>query len=694
MFPVVNRWMRTPLAPVGLAALAVSAFAAFEAGRLPAGPPGQRPAPPATGPILQGEWPPGDLAGAAACAGCHAGIAEEQAEHPMALTAAAPAADNTDHWFGPERLEAAVAWRSPGTPERDRTHYQRVDGGVALRGPEGDAPVAAVFGSGLRGSTPVSFPGGGRMRELRVSWSRGLGSWIETPGSEGDADPLGEVDPPEETAACLGCHATAVRWVDGTPALRDSEWGVRCERCHGPGAAHAAGAETGISRPVFNPGRLDAAAEVRFCAQCHRNPTDFAPLEVLRRDRSLARHAGASLMMSACFRESPPETGIRCLDCHDPHRRDSATRARSRTTCLRCHLDPASEHRYEPVTAVSDCVGCHMPERAEVFPGADFTDHWIRVDGLPPTPDSAATVADLRHLEVLYRNELARDPRDGRRLARLGVGLGELLLAQGIGETAFEAVERGLSGRPRYEDLLKAAALYRASGNLASGNNRRAAEILERAISEEPGAAQAFFDLGDLRLAEGDAEGAVSALAQADRLDPDSAIVLARLGDAYRAAGRLDEALAAGLRAVEADADAEQAWLALGGIRRDRRETALAAEALREAHRLAPRWPPGLAALARLLALDPDEGVRDLAEARRLAEALAGMGGYREPRSLDLLAAVHAANGDFPLAIRTAERALRRVQEEGEPALTEAISTRLDSYRQGRPWVEPVRSHP
>ena len=170
--------------------------------------------------------------------------------------------------------------------------------------------------------------------------------------------------------------------------------------------------------------------------------------------------------------------------------------------------------------------------------------------------------------------------------------------------------------------------------------------------------------------------------------------MLARLGDAYRAAGRLDEALAAGLRAVEADADAEQAWLALGGIRRDRRETALAAEALREAHRLAPRWPPGLAALARLLALDPDEGVRDLAEARRLAEALAGMGGYREPRSLDLLAAVHAANGDFPLAIRTAERALRRVQEEGEPALTEAISTRLDGYRQGRPWVEPVRSHP
>ena len=220
MFPAVNRWMRTPLAPVGLAALAgvrVRRVRGRTASRRAAGP---APRPARHRPDSPGRMAPGRSR--------RRRRLRRLPRRNRGGTGGAP--DGADRrgagrrqrgpLVRPERLEAAVAWRSPGTPERDRTHYQRVDGGVALRGPDGDAPVAAVFGSGLRGSTPVSFPGGGRMRELRVSWSRGLGSWIETPGSEGDADPLGEVDPPEETAACLRCHATAVRWVDGTPALR------------------------------------------------------------------------------------------------------------------------------------------------------------------------------------------------------------------------------------------------------------------------------------------------------------------------------------------------------------------------------------------------------------------------------------------------------------------------------------------
>lgn len=489
-------------------------------------------------PALLGEWPPGaggSVVGAAVCAGCHGEIAETQAAHPMARTAAPVGSETADRWFGPERLAGAVEWRGEDFAGREQVGYERTAEGAALRGPDEDAPVSAVFGSGLRGSTPVSFLAARRMRELRVSWSHGRDRWIETPGSETDADPLGDEDPARETDLCLGCHATAIAWDDGQPELLESEWGVRCERCHGPGAAHAAGREAGGGDDaIFNPGLLSAREQVGFCGQCHRNPTDFEPLLVLRRDRSLVRHAGASLMMSACFRESPAEAAITCLDCHDPHRSDTEVRAASLATCRRCHRDPAAEHRYERVTAASDCVRCHLPTREEVFPGADFTDHWIRVDGAPPALDSPSAAADLSYLEVLYRNELAR-PSDARGEGRLRIGLGELLHASGLRGAAFDSLERGLEAEPRYEDLLKAAAIYRAEGNTA-----RTVKILERATEEDPEAAQAFFDLGDLLLTLGQADEAAAFLRRAMTLRPDDSAIAARLEAALQARARRD----------------------------------------------------------------------------------------------------------------------------------------------------------
>ena len=639
---------------------------------------------PPDGAVLYGNWPASAVAGSDVCAGCHGDIADAQAEHPMARTAAPLTPANAGRWFGEARLGAPSAWRS-GPTGSVRPTWRRVDGGVALAGTGAAAAVAAVFGSGLRGETPVSFEGGGRMRELRLSWSHGLGAWIETPGSEDDADPLGDVDPPALTVECIACHATTVRWERGVPDAAASEWGVRCERCHGPGAAHAAGWEEGAPRAIFNPGALASDAQVRFCAQCHRQPTDFEPLEVLRRDRSLARHAGASLMMSACYRESAAAGPVACLECHDPHQRDADVGARARASCLRCHEDPAGEHLYERVSAASDCVRCHMPVREEVFPGAAFTDHWIRVDGTPPAPDSPAAARDRVWLRDLHEHRLAEAADTPRHASRLRIGLGELLAAEGTNDAAFEALDEGIAGEPRYQDLLKAAALYRVGARFA-----RAEEALARATALEPDAAQAFFDLGDLRIERGDAANAVAVLETANRLQPASPVILARLAEAYRTASRLDEARSAALAAIGTDRDRPEAWLALGRVHRARRSVGEAAAALREANRLAPRWPPALEALARLLALDPDEAVRDAETARELADRWAAMDGYGNPASLEVLAAAAAAAGDFDFAVRTAERALVRAREDELDELGATIADRLVAYREGRLLFETV----
>ena len=631
---------------------------------------------------LLGEWEgrarSASLVGSEICGACHADIAMAQEAHPMARTGAPIPSDVAGAWFSDERLQAPVLWRSAGPDAGERPRYRANDTGIALEDSSGKvAAVHAVFGSGLRGVTPVHFRGDGGMRELRVSWSHGLDAWIETPGSEEDRDPLGDWNSPRAMRECVGCHATAVVWNGPAPDVRGSEWGVQCERCHGPGESHAASTDASL---IFNPGRVPPAEQVRFCGQCHRTPTDFEPLQVLQRDRALTRHAAGSLMMSACFRTPSPERTISCTDCHDPHRAESSVAERSRTICRRCHEDPAALHDYERVTAASDCLACHLPLQEEVFPGAAFTDHRIRVQGAPPAPGSPGERAELQYLELLYRNELSGE-NDQQEEARLLVGLGELLFAQGLHNTAVETLERGLESGPDYQRLLKAAALLRETGRPES-----AEAALTRATSLEPEAAQAFFDLGDLRLAGGDGAGAVEPLEAARSLNADSSVVASRLGSAYREAERLEDALREGLAAVALESSLPGPWLELGLTRWQRRELREADEALRTAHQLDSDAPAVLDALARLLALDPDPDVRDVTEARRLAERLAGFAGYQEPRSLDLLAAVYAAAGDFELAVRTAELAASQASAAGEEAFAQEIRTRLALYREGRVW--------
>ena len=291
----------------------------------------------------------------------------------MARTGAALLAGTADPRFSDERLNAAVLWRSPGPDANERPRYLRTEAGVALVDPSGEsAAVHAVFGSGLRGVTPVHFTGEGEMRELRVTWSHGRNAWIETPGSEGDRHPLGDLDSPRAMRECVGCHATAAAWDGPAPDLAESEWGVRCERCHGPGEAHAG---TTDARLIFNPGRLPPAEEVRFCGQCHRTPTDFEPLQVLQRDSDLARHAAGSLMMSACFRTPSPERTISCTDCHDPHRAESSVAERSRTICRRCHEDPAALHdsSASPRVRTASAATCRFGRRSFRAPRSPIT---------------------------------------------------------------------------------------------------------------------------------------------------------------------------------------------------------------------------------------------------------------------------------------------------------------------------------
>ena len=607
------------------------------------------------GPLATAE----DAVGAEVCAACHADLAVAQAEHPMARTAAAVDGDTRDLWFSDELLGRPVAWRDEFGPE---PRYRRVgEGGVrfGVSGTEveAEAAVDAVFGSGLRGATPVSFAAARRMRELRLSFSASHDGWIATPGGEADEDPLGDLDDAEATGDCVGCHATALAWdAEERFDPHRAVLGVRCERCHGSGIAHveaqSAGGEPG---PIFHPGRLTADEQVAFCGQCHRQPTDFEPSEILARDPALARHAGASLMMSACFRESPPETTIGCTECHDPHSPEPAGPARTRAVCGRCHDDPAALHPRTEVAAGADCAGCHLPEKREVFGGTPFTDHWVRIPGEePPPPGSTRASADLAWLETLYGPRIAEaNPPQGA--ARLRVGLAELLHLRRDLAASQALLREALALGPDYRTRLKAAALLRDGGRAAE-----AVPILRQAAEERPGTPHAFFELGDLLLETRDFAGAATPLAVAADLSPDSAGVRVALGRALLGSGRPAEAVAA----------------------------------FRQGLSLSPDDPEALGRLAGTLAAHPRREVRNPLEAVALAERLANRFSFAEPRSLDVLGAAYAAAGRFDEAVRAAERAVALASRAGDAALATEIRARLSLYRGGRAFIGPLPADP
>ena len=61
---------------------------------------------------------------------------------------------------------------------------------------------------------------------------------------------------------CDGCHS--VNYNIQTKTV--TEWNVGCEKCHGPGAAHAAKPSR---ENIVNPARLDFVQANNVCIQCH-----------------------------------------------------------------------------------------------------------------------------------------------------------------------------------------------------------------------------------------------------------------------------------------------------------------------------------------------------------------------------------------------------------------------------------------
>jgi hypothetical protein len=334
---------------------------------------------------LPGWWPTKDTAardeflGPDACEACHATKVRTQTQTPMAHAALRPSDSAA------LRSHEQLTFNLPPftyqiSRQPDGSLYSVTDGKQTI-----SVPLSWAFGLGQSGQTYI-LERNGTFYESRVSYFPALDGLDSTPGQSQAApstleDALGRsMLYAGETQRCFGCHTTAStanRRFDPGHLIP----GVTCEACHGPGAKHVAAMKAekiklGLES-ILDPGQFNPVDQVDFCGACHRSYVDVV-LSKTFGIRNL-RFQPYRLERSQCWIKS--NSGITCLNCHNPHQPRVRDLASYDDRCLSCHRSASSTGHSAKVCTVSsnNCVSCHMPKYEVPGMHAKFTDHFIRV---------------------------------------------------------------------------------------------------------------------------------------------------------------------------------------------------------------------------------------------------------------------------------------------------------------------------
>jgi hypothetical protein len=344
-------------------------------------------------------------------------------------------------------------------------------------------------------------PGGGPGDEVRLpmGWWPVRGGWFPQPYFDPwlDEDDLDVYAPVREPWAerCPWCHSTypfelrvarasrprpvghgleqhfaSAPGGERLPVERQVTVGISCESCHLGGRAHAAGArmtfvpvgaEARPGAPVpsdFARERRDPAIVGAVCAQCHSGPSPRFP------DGAALRNSSESLDLAAA-----PCTGIRCIDCHDPHG-GGASETRAVAACTGCHARlaepaPAQAHAGAGHGGVT-CLDCHMP-RAVMGIDRYVRSHRISSPTDPAMLGRAPNACNLCHLDrslgwtlegLATRHGVQIDPGGIAGPIDLDTASGALWLgspAAGIRLIAAAAYGRSRLGRGALRELLR-----------------------------------------------------------------------------------------------------------------------------------------------------------------------------------------------------------------------------------------------
>ncbi|HEV7920421.1 MAG TPA: tetratricopeptide repeat protein [Thermoanaerobaculia bacterium] len=542
--------------------------------------------------------------GDAACASCHADIARSYQQVGMSRSFSRPRRETLIEDLGKELVHA-----------RSKQTFQLVwkEGRLLFRRYERDAdgkpvhlleqPVDWILGSGDHARIYLYQTPEGELYQLPIAWYAQTKSWGMAPGYDrADHDGVSR----RVRHECMFCHNAYPDLAES----RDGYWrsqafpkqlpeGIGCQRCHGPGAAHAAAMSAGKSDDtIVNPARLSPQRGNDVCNQCHLLPavavqgarrlgrdvysfrpgqalSDYAlPTDITAAggERFEISHQAYRMEQSRCFRESGDR--LSCLSCHDPHRAIAPAEraAHFRKVCLGCHETMSAGGKEHAPGTRADCTSCHMPKRrTQDVVHVVMTDHRIGRYGdvsklLDPLGESEPEVEnvqlydpaavskpaerDLYRLMPLLRTGHTSDPRLVQRFAQAAAAMEEV------------------------EPLLDLANVQSSRQQWPS-LERTAKTVLWRAPSQP----LALAWLGLAQQGEGKQEEAVASLRRAVALAPERAGLHMNLALALIRNGREEEAIKELERATALRPNLAAAWLQLAELRARRKELPAAIEA-------------------------------------------------------------------------------------------------------------------
>jgi tetratricopeptide (TPR) repeat protein len=520
--PAAARWYLPALAAallLGGAALAVYVTARWRHAAVTDG------TPPAAGKPFVSPYKNTDpsvrYVGNAACAACHVMEADSYRHHPMAR-----AVTPVDRLAAVEDLSKAahnpfekLGFLFQVETRKGRVYHKAVRPdarGTPLT--EREEQVRYALGSRERGCGYL-IDHDGYIYQSPISWFTQAHTWDVSPGF-----PAALVSGRPIHPACFFCHTDHVRPVADTDnryrePVFDREYGIGCERCHGPGELHVERWWKG-DRPqgdfddtIVNPARLPPDLREAVCQQCHlvgmkrvlrrgRDVFDYRPglplhdywsvfvLPEKLTDDFKAVGQVEQMYSSKCFRASGGKLG--CLSCHDPHGLPGPAQRITfyRSRCLQCHEDTSCrlpKHDRLARSKGDSCIDCHMPRfRMSEIAHTAGTDHRILrrtdVPGLPREP--GLDVGD-RPIVNFYQSQL--DPGDEGAARDLGVALAELArtaphLSSYAASLAAPLLEKAVAAAP--DDVTAWEA--KSDVDHVQGRSRQALDDLVTALKVAP----------------------------------------------------------------------------------------------------------------------------------------------------------------------------------------------------------------
>lgn len=322
------------------------------------------------------------FAGSDACKSCHRDIFNDTRHTAHYLSSALPDDAHIKGSFAPGKNEFVYNQWMVLVLEKKKDLFVQT---AYMNGiPTEQRSFGIVIGSGRKGQTYLYW-NKNNLYQLPVSYYAPADDWCNSPGY-----PLNYIrfDRPIP-AACLECHASyaaAHEKKDGSTNFDKKSiiYGIDCERCHGPAAAHVAfhtqHPNEKIPNSIISTRHLTRQQRLDACALCHsglrkqlqpafsftvgQRLDDFSvPNYDVDTAGGLDVHGNqyGLLTASKCFKMSAE---LDCSSCHNVHVNERHEMATFSQRCLNCHgiHDTCTVKARAGVMLKDNCIDCHMPQ--------------------------------------------------------------------------------------------------------------------------------------------------------------------------------------------------------------------------------------------------------------------------------------------------------------------------------------------